>query len=107
MRAVAALLFTDDNFARNKDWEHVTRSPDQAAGSGRPEVQARHPGRCAAAHRNEGFIGEGDDAPALPLGLSSGSENINPDNLLAAKKRQNKITGVSQDAADLEERTAS
>ena len=87
-RGVRRFFFTDDNFARNKDWEHVLdrliklREEDRL--NFKFVIQAD-----ALAHRNEGFIEKATRAGCHWVYI--GLENINPENLIAAKKRQNKI----------------
>jgi tRNA A37 methylthiotransferase MiaB len=87
-RGVRRFFFTDDNFARNKDWEHVLdrliklREEDKLRF--KFVIQAD-----ALAHKNEGFIEKATRAGCHWVYI--GLENINPENLIAAKKRQNKI----------------
>jgi len=86
---VKEFFVTDDNFARNKNWEEIfdtlirlRRDRDICVGL---IIQVD-----TLCHRIEGFIDK-----AVAAGVQSvflGLENINPENLLAAKKRQNKIT---------------
>src|SRR5207248_926954 len=82
-------FITDDNFARNKDWEIILdrliylRSVEKMELSFIIQVDTlchrlpRFIEKCAAAGVKKVYIG---------------LENINPANLLAAKKKQNKIT---------------
>ena len=82
-------FITDDNFARNKDWESILdrlihlRSVEKLQISFIIQVDTlchrlpRFIEKCAAAGVKKVYIG---------------LENINPANLLAAKKKQNKIT---------------
>ncbi|MGH6922355.1 MAG: B12-binding domain-containing radical SAM protein, partial [Propylenella sp.] len=87
-RGIRRFFFTDDNFARNKDWEHVLdrliKLREQDKLRFKFIIQAD-----ALAHRNEGFIEKATRAGCHWVYI--GLENINPDNLMAAKKRQNKI----------------
>jgi len=87
-RGVRRFFFTDDNFARNKDWEHVLdrliKLREEDGLKFKFIIQAD-----ALAHRNEGFIEKATRAGCHWVYI--GLENINPDNLMAAKKRQNKI----------------
>ena len=46
-QGIKAFFITDDNLARNKDWESLLRPADQAARGGRAEGQSHHPGRHA------------------------------------------------------------
>ncbi len=88
-QGLRSFFITDDNFARNKDWEaildrliHLRRVENLKIGF---IIQVdtlcyKLPGfveKCAQAGVRRVFIG---------------LENINPDNLAGAKKRQNKIT---------------
>lgn len=88
-QGLRSFFITDDNFARNKDWETIL---DRL-------IHLRQVEKL-----NIGFIIQVDTlCHKLPnfvekCGLAGvrrvfiGLENINPDNLLGAKKRQNKIT---------------
>jgi hypothetical protein len=87
-QGIRRVFITDDNFARNKHWEALLDRIIALRAEGLKfffTIQIdmtchRIPGfieKCAAAGVSNAFIG---------------LENINPDNLLAAKKRQNKIT---------------
>jgi radical SAM superfamily enzyme YgiQ (UPF0313 family) len=86
---VTRFFITDDNFARNKDWEVVLdRIIDLREGEGmdiRLIIQVD-----TLCHRIPNFIDKARRAGVQRVFI--GLENINPDNLLAAKKRQNKIT---------------
>jgi radical SAM superfamily enzyme YgiQ (UPF0313 family) len=86
-RRVSQFFITDDNFARNKNWEAILDRLIQLRQDGlkiRLLLQVdtlchKTPGfieKCAAAGCNTVFIG---------------LENINPQSLLGTKKRQNKI----------------
>jgi hypothetical protein len=80
---------TDDNFARNKDWEDIfdriilLRERDGIAIKMVIQVDT-------LCHKIPNFIDKAARAGVRKVFL--GLENINPANLLAAKKRQNKIT---------------
>jgi hypothetical protein len=80
---------TDDNFARNKDWEPIfDRLIDMRENRGfdiRLIIQVD-----TLCHKIPGFIEKAARAGVRKVFI--GLENINPANLLAAKKRQNKIT---------------
>jgi len=87
-QGVQRLFFTDDNFARNQDWEaYFDRM-----------IELREAGikmRCVIqvdtlCHKIPGFIDKATAAGVEQVFV--GLENINPDNLLAMNKRQNKIT---------------
>jgi len=89
MQGLRSFFITDDNFARNKDWEPIL---DRL-------IHLRQVEKL-----NVGFIIQVDTlcyklphfvqkcALAGVRRVFIGLENINPDNLLGAKKRQNKIT---------------
>jgi len=80
---------TDDNFARNKDWEQIfdriilLRERDGIAIKMVIQVDT-------LCHKIPNFVDKAARAGVKKVFL--GLENINPANLLAAKKRQNKIT---------------
>ena len=80
---------TDDNFARNKDWELIfDRLIEMRENRGfdiRLIIQVD-----TLCHKIPGFIEKAARAGVRKVFI--GLENINPANLLAAKKRQNKIT---------------
>jgi hypothetical protein len=92
-QGLRAFFITDDNFARNKDWEPILdriihlREVEKFNLSFIIQVDTlchrlpRFIEKCARAGVKRVFIG---------------LENINPDNLLGAKKRQNKITEYRQ-----------
>ena len=82
-------FITDDNFARNKDWEAILdrliylRNEAKLAFSLTIQVDA-------LSHRLPNFIQKCKRAKVRQVFI--GLENINPANLAAAKKNQNKIT---------------
>ena len=80
---------TDDNFARNRHWEPLfDRMIRLRVGEGLKigfTIQVD-----TLCHRIPNFIEKAAQAGVRRVFI--GLENINPDNLLAAKKRQNKIT---------------
>ena len=88
-QGLRAFFITDDNFARNKDWEPILDRIIQLREAERFNLSfiiqvdtlchklPHFVEKCARAGVKRVFIG---------------LENINPDNLLGAKKRQNKIT---------------
>jgi hypothetical protein len=82
-------FITDDNFARNKDWEIILdrliklRDVDKLTFSFIIQVDT-------LCHRLPNFIDKCRRAGVKKVYI--GLENINPANLLAAKKKQNKIT---------------
>jgi len=86
---IYSFFVTDDNFARNRNWEPlVDRIIELNEGAARPvsfTIQVD-----TLCHRIPNFIEKVTQAGARRVFI--GLENINPDNLLAAKKNQNKIT---------------
>ena len=87
-RGFRRFLITDDNFSRNKDWELILdRLIALREGEGldfKFFIQVD-----ALCHRTPGFIEKAARAGCHWVYI--GLENINPENLMAAKKRQNKI----------------
>jgi radical SAM superfamily enzyme YgiQ (UPF0313 family) len=81
-------FITDDNFARNKDWEAILDRLIQLR-SEYPQLSIiiQVDTMC---HKLPNFIEKCRHAGVKKVYI--GLENINPANLLAAKKRQNKIT---------------
>jgi Radical SAM superfamily len=88
-QGVSSFFITDDNFARNKEWESIfDRLIDL-------RERDRIPIRLliqvdTLCHKIPNFIEKAKRAGVTKVFI--GLENINPDNLAAAKKRQNKIT---------------
>jgi len=88
-QGVAKFFITDDNFARNKEWEAVfdrlivLREKDRIPLGLMIQVDT-------LCHKLPNFIAKAKRAGVTRVFI--GLENINPDNLAAAKKRQNKIT---------------
>ena len=82
-------FITDDNFARNKNWEAIfDRLIELREERGIPlGLMIQVDTLC---HKIPHFIEKAKRAGVTRVFI--GLENINPDNLLAAKKRQNKIT---------------
>jgi Radical SAM superfamily len=89
---VSWFFITDDNFARNKDWEAIFDRMIEV----RREVEGTTKDLKAIiqvdtlCHRNPDFIAKAKRAGVRRVFI--GLESINPGNLSAAKKRQNKIT---------------
>ncbi len=88
-QGVKAIFITDDNLARNRHWEeffdrliHLRESEGLKL-----NLTIQVDTLC---HRIPNFIEKAKRAGAMRVFI--GLENINPDNLLAANKRQNKIT---------------
>ena len=86
---IKRFFITDDNFARNKEWEWLfDRLIEMRQGEGMNigfTIQVD-----TLCHKIPGFIEKATKAGVRRAFI--GLENINPDNLIAAKKRQNKIT---------------
>jgi Radical SAM superfamily len=82
-------FITDDNFARNKDWEAVFDRLIELRERDRIELKIviQVDTLC---HKIPDFVAKAARAGVRKVFI--GLENINPANLLAAKKRQNKIT---------------
>src|SRR5712671_6446675 len=86
---IARFFITDDNFARNREWEAIfdrlakLREVDKIPLGLMIQVDTM----C---HKIPGFIEKAKRAGVTRVFI--GLENINPDNLVAAKKKQNKIT---------------
>ena len=86
---IRRFFITDDNFARNKDWEQIfdrlieINERDSADLSLIIQVDT-------LCHRLPNFIEKAARAGVRRVFI--GLENISPDNLAAAKKKQNKIT---------------
>ncbi len=82
-------FITDDNFARNKEWERLfdrlIHLREREGFKFKLVIQVD-----TLCHRIVNFIEKAARAGVNRVFI--GLENINPDNLLAAKKRQNKIT---------------
>ena len=97
-------FITDDNFARNKDWEADLRPDHRAARARRPQHQARHPGRHAVPQDSE-LHREGGARRREP-GLHRAGEHQSgqPDGGQEAAEQDHRIP---QDAAGLEEGAAS
>ena len=88
-QGVDRFFITDDNFARNKDWEiifdRIIELRERDSMDVRFLIQVD-----TLCHKIPNFIAKAKRAGVTRIFI--GLENINPDNLMAAKKRQNKIT---------------
>jgi radical SAM superfamily enzyme YgiQ (UPF0313 family) len=86
---VHKFFITDDNFARNRDWEAIfDRLIELREKAGIPlGLMIQVDTLC---HKIRNFVEKAKRAGVTRVFI--GLENINPDNLAAAKKRQNKIT---------------
>ena len=88
-QGLRAFFITDDNFARNKDWEPILdrlvhiRQVENLNTSFIIQVDT-------LCHKLPNFIEKCARAGVKRVFI--GLENINPDNLAGAKKKQNKIT---------------
>ncbi len=88
-QGIKRFFITDDNFARNKDWEPLfdrmiaMREGEKMNIGFTIQVDT-------LCHKIPNFIEKAGRAGVRRVFI--GLENINPDNLIAAKKRQNKIT---------------
>jgi hypothetical protein len=88
-QGINRFFITDDNFARNRKWEEIF---DRLAKLRREDniplgLMIQVDTLC---HKIPNFIEKARQAGVTRVFI--GLENINPDNLMAAKKRQNKIT---------------
>src|SRR5262245_28331550 len=88
-QGVHKFFITDDNFARNKEWEAIfDRLIELRERNGIPlALMIQVDTLC---HKIPNFVEKAKRAGVTRVFI--GLENINPDNLAAAKKRQNKIT---------------
>ena len=88
-QGVHKFFITDDNFARNKEWEAIfDRLIELREKDGIPlGLMIQVDTLC---HKIENFVEKAKRAGVTRVFI--GLENVNPDNLAAAKKRQNKIT---------------
>ena len=88
-QGITRYFITDDNFARNKNWEAIfDRLGELRVELGLPfSIIIQVDTLC---HKIPGFIEKAKNAGVARVFI--GLENINPDNLMAAKKRQNRIT---------------
>jgi len=88
-QGIKRFLITDDNFARNTDWEILFNRVIELR-----EKEFQDIGFTiqvdTLCHKIPNFIEKAGRAGVEHVFI--GLENINPDNLIAAKKRQNKIT---------------
>jgi hypothetical protein len=88
-QGVHKFFITDDNFARNRGWEAIfDRLIELRENEGIPLALLIQVDTLC--HKIENFVEKAKRAGVTRVFI--GLENINPDNLVAAKKRQNKIT---------------
>jgi len=86
-QGVNHFFVTDDNFARNKNWEAILdRLIELRAGGSKIRLIMQVDTLC---HKTPGFIEKAARAGCNSVFI--GLENINPESLAGAKKRQNKI----------------
>jgi len=88
-QGIHKFFITDDNFARNKEWEAIfDRLIELREKDGIPlGLMIQVDTLC---HNIRNFVEKAKRAGVTRVFI--GLENVNPDNLAAAKKRQNKIT---------------
>jgi hypothetical protein len=88
-QGIKRFFITDDNFARNKNWEalfdRIIEIREKEGWNLGFTIQVD-----TLCHKIPNFIEKAQKAGVRRVFI--GLENINPDNLIAAKKRQNKIT---------------
>ncbi|TFI58639.1 radical SAM protein [Sphingomonas parva] len=88
-QGIKAFFITDDNLARNRRWEEffdrLIRLREEEGIKANLTIQVD-----TLCHKIPNFIDKAARAGAMRVFI--GLENINPDNLVAAKKNQNKIT---------------
>jgi len=88
-QGINRFFITDDNFARNKDWEaiydRIIKLREEDLMDVRFMIQVD-----TLCHKIPYFIEKSRRAGVTRVFI--GLENVNPDNLIAAKKRQNKLT---------------
>jgi Radical SAM superfamily len=86
---IKRFFITDDNFARNRDWELLFDRLIELRQNDCPGIRLTIQVDTLC-HKIPNFIEKAAQAGVRRVFI--GLENINPDNLIAAKKRQNKIT---------------
>jgi hypothetical protein len=88
-QGIHKFFITDDNFARNREWEAIfDRLIELRERDGIPlGLMIQVDTLC---HKIKNFVEKAKRAGVTRVFI--GLENVNPDNLAAAKKRQNKIT---------------
>ena len=88
-QGIRRFFITDDNFARNTDWEsifdRIIAMREQEKLDIKFVIQVD-----TMCHRIRGFIEKAGRAGVVRVFI--GLENINPDSLMGARKKQNKIT---------------
>jgi hypothetical protein len=87
-QGISKFFITDDNFARNRDWEPIFDRLIALREEGIPlGLMLQVDTLC---HKIPNFIEKAKRAGVTRVFI--GLENVNPDNLAGAKKRQNKVT---------------
>ncbi|MCC6780866.1 MAG: radical SAM protein [Hyphomicrobiales bacterium] len=87
-QGISRYFITDDNFARNKEWEAIYDRLAELREDGIPlGLMIQVDTMC---HKIPRFIEKSKRAGVTRVFI--GLENVNPDNLVVAKKKQNKIT---------------
>ena len=88
-QGITSYFITDDNFARNKNWEAIFDRLIELRENERIKLKLiiQVDTLC---HLIKGFVEKAGRAGVRRVFI--GLENINPDNLLASKKKQNRIT---------------
>jgi hypothetical protein len=89
LHTIRNFFITDDNFARNKDWEPILDRLIELRESEKLNIRLMIQVDTLC-HKIPHFIEKARRAGVNRVFI--GLENINPTNLLAARKRQNKIT---------------
>ncbi len=92
-QGVNRFFITDDNFARNMDWERIFDRLIELREKDKLDIKfvIQVDTMC---HRLPHFIEKAGRAGVVRVFI--GLESINPDNLMGAKKKQNKITEYRQ-----------
>ncbi len=92
-QGITSFFITDDNFARNRNWEAIFDRIIEFREKERVKIKLiiQVDTLC---HRIPNFVEKAGRAGVKRVFI--GLENINPDNLMAAKKRQNRITEYRQ-----------
>jgi len=87
-QGISKFFITDDNFARNREWEAILDRLIALRAEGIPiGLMIQVDTLC---HKIPRFVEKSKQAGVTRVFI--GLENVNPDNLVNAKKRQNKIT---------------
>jgi radical SAM superfamily enzyme YgiQ (UPF0313 family) len=88
-QGVKSFMITDDNFARNKNWEEIVDRLIQLREIDKFDIKFSIQ-IDTGTHKIPNFIDKCSRANVRRVFV--GLENINPDNLVSARKNQNKIT---------------